>query len=170
MDKSKLWILEGAAIGVAVILAGVFISRGVNPNLEPAESENPTPVQTPLSEGVKYSGEVPKNAELSIPLETAAVGDGKSELGFFTLKASKSGFVPSTITVKKGNLIQFDFASEDGDYDFFIPANSVYHLVKEGETKKILMQLVDSGTFVFECRDFCPAAGKISGQLIVLPE
>jgi heme/copper-type cytochrome/quinol oxidase subunit 2 len=164
-------MLEGAAIGVAVVLAIIFISRGVQPGLK---NEIPKNIDSPsgesVTEEIKYSAEVPKNATSSIPVESAPVGGGDSSLNFFSLTASKKGFNPSTITVKKGDLAQFRFTAQDGDYDFFLPATALYHSVKMGETKQILMQLTDSGTFVFECRDFCPDSGKISGQLIVLPE
>ena len=172
MDKSKIWMLEGAAIGIAVVLAVIFISRGVeySPSLQKNTSENTGVNGTTISEEIKYSGEVPKNATPSTPVESAPVGNGDSSLNFFSLSTSKSGFNPTTITVKKGDLAQLVFSATDGDYDFFIPATALYYSAKKGESKQILIQLTDSGTFVFECRDFCPDSGKISGQLIVLPE
>jgi heme/copper-type cytochrome/quinol oxidase subunit 2 len=172
MDKSKIWMLEGAAIGVAVVLAIIFISRGVEPDLKTETPKNTNNVNgESTSEEIKYSAEVPKNATSSVPVESAPVGQGgDSQLNFFSLVASKKGFNPTSITVKKGNLAQLRFTAQDGDYDFFLPATALYHSVKMGETKQILIQLTDSGTFVFECRDFCPDSGKISGQLIVLPE
>lgn len=170
MDKSKIWMLEGAAIGIAVVLTVFFISRGVQPGLKTETPKNTNVDGVIISEEIKYSGEVPKDAVATTPVESAPVGSGDSSLNFFSLTASKSGFSPATITVKKGDLAQLVFSAKDGDYDFFIPATALYHSAKMGESKQILIQLSDSGTFVFECRDFCPDSGKISGQLIVLPE
>ena len=170
MDKSKLWILEGTSIGIAVVLAVIFISRGVNLNSKTPASGDSSAVDSAAPKEIKYSTSVPTDVKPTTPTESAPVGDGKSELNFFNLVASKNGFSPSIITVKKGDLAQLKFLAQDGDYDFFIPATALHDSAKKGETKQILIQLTDSGTFVFECRDSCPASGKISGQLIVLPQ
>lgn len=164
-------MLEGAAIGVAVVLAVIFISRGVGPSFKDLNSTGETPSAPAAEKTSGYSAEIPKEAKSTTPTESAPVGPaGDSQLNFFNLVASKQGFSPSSITVKKGDLAQFRFSAKDGDYDFFVPAIALYYSVKQGETKQILMQLTDAGTFSFECRDFCPDSGKISGQLIVLPE
>jgi heme/copper-type cytochrome/quinol oxidase subunit 2 len=171
MDRSKLWILEGAAIGIAVILAVIFIFRGEKVNLESANSPTAVPVGNSTLEETKYSAEVPKNSKPTDAVSVApAAPNSSASLGKYNLVATENGYEPSVLTVKEGDFVQINFSASGDSYDFSMPYSGLYQSVKNGESKDISFQLTSSGTFIFECRDLCPKSGKIEGKVIVLPK
>ncbi len=117
-----------------------------------------------------YTSDVPKDAQLDEPETEVPAAPGTDEtLGIFNIKVSKDGYEPSTLTVKKGNLIQINLTAVDGDFDFSMPYKSLYQFVKKGETKQVSFGVKTSGTYNFMCRDYCPGNKVIEGKLIVIP-
>lgn len=117
-----------------------------------------------------FTPEVPEDAQLSEPKsEAPASQNSESKFGIYTLEASKSGFSPSTITVKSGDTVQIRMRALDGNYDFSLPYLGLYRRVNQGEEGNITFDAINSGTFAFMCRDHCPVGKKIQGELIVLP-
>ncbi|MCX6788855.1 MAG: cupredoxin domain-containing protein [Candidatus Jorgensenbacteria bacterium] len=126
---------------------------------------NPTSTSTPAT----YTAEVPKNATATVPVASAPAAPGSdASLGFYNLKIDSSGFHPNSITVKKGNIIRIEVTSVDGDYDMEIPQSGMYWAIKKGEMKPFMYTAEQAGTFLFKCRDFCPAGKVFQGTIITL--
>lgn len=120
-----------------------------------------------------FSASIPAGATLTVPKNEAPASANpalNTKIRFFELKAARSGFAPAELVVNKGDSLSVNFSATDGDYDLDIPYLGAYFsVVKKGETRKLPFDTSIPGTFVFECRAHCPAGGKITGQLIVLP-
>ena len=174
MTKRQIIIL--LALGVFVILVVLFsvFGRELKTKFLGDSDVSEGDLEKMLEKsGNSYVPQIPKDAELSVPkLESPASTNKDSETKalFFDLKAARDGFNPPKITVNKGDNLQIDFTAVDGDYDLDIPYLGVYFAaVKKGTTKRLPFDTSLSGTFVFECRDYCPPGGTIEGELIVLP-
>lgn len=162
-----------------VILAGVVI--GVLTKREPAPPSSSPGAggALPGTSGYKnpaaefYSSEVPKSATVSVPKNEAPASANPSldtKIKSFDLQATRSGFIPSSFTVKSGDNLQISFTAVDGDYDLSIPyLGASFNTVKKGATKILPFDTSLPGTFTFTCSASCPSSGKITGQLIVLP-
>lgn len=175
MSRKQLTILAltGGFIGLVVVF-GFFSGGGALPGISapPGLGGEET---TGATEGVmggtkKFSSDVPLNAAPTTPdIEAPAAQDGAARFGRFNISVSREGYAPATITVKLGNLVQINLTAVGGNYDFSMPWSGLYQMVNSGETKQISFQTTSAGTYVFECRDLCPAGKTISGRLIVLP-
>lgn len=178
LTRRQVIVLIALGIFVAlVIIAGLLAKQGILPGVTtPPRGENIVAPKggatstTPVGAST-YSPTVPNDAKLSTPAISAPASPNSSQTwGVFTVTASRNGFDPSTITVKKLDLVQIRLTAADGDYDFSVPYLGVsYAATKKGETRQINFQANTSGTFVFECRDYCGGGKIIQGQLIVLP-
>jgi hypothetical protein len=169
--KQIITLIITFVLVVAIIVFGLT-------NREP-KKEKSVPVSSPTGESnvpppvVGYTPEIPDNAVLTPPKNEAPASANPqldTKIRFFDLKATKKGFEPTSFTVNKGDGVRFNFTAVDGDYDLNFPYLGAYFsVVKKGETRSLPIDTSLAGTFAFECRDFCPASGKIQGQLIVLP-
>ncbi len=163
-----------------VVLVGIVIgvlSRKGSAPVSPGGQTGETITATSTPSGKEKSGfttEVPKNAELSVPSQTIQiVNQPNVEPGAkfvsFQITASKNGYSPSSITVKKGDTVEINLVAQDGSYDLFSGNAGFYASASPTKSGKISFKADTSGTFSFTCRDRCPSSGKISGELIVLP-
>ena len=162
-----VFVLLGVAAG---IIAKQKKLPGVGVVGTGSESEsNPLPA----SFDEYYTPAVPREATLT-PTKNEAPASPNKELNskarFFDLKADRDGFSPEIITVNRGDTVYVDFTAVDGVYDLDIPYLGAYFTkVEEGKTKRLPFDARTFGTFVFQCRDYCPRGGPIKGSLIVLP-
>ncbi len=118
----------------------------------------------------KFTPEIPEDVVPTVPAQEAPAAPGSSaSLGIFEMSVSSSGFNPSPLAVRLGNLVQIRLTAVGGDFDFSMPWTGLYQKVNEGETRQISFQTTAAGTYVFECRDFCPMGRIIRGELIVTP-
>lgn len=174
MDKSKLWILEGAAIGIAVILAGIFFFKNGNQLYTPQKNSTKSLIEqsSKTDSGIIIqSSEIPKDIELTNPEDSVPAATGSNiELGLYELVMSKNGFTPNSIVVPIGDVVRIFVSAADDNYDFSMPFRDLYLNLKKGDRKEILFRARDFGTFGFGCVNNCPSTGSITGQLIVLPE
>lgn len=163
-------------IFAVVILAGIVIGiilKGSRPQATPSGSQvGPTSVPT-SSKPAGYDSNIPTGATLTIPKNEAPASANPSldtKIKSFDLQATRSGFIPSSFTVKSGDNLQISFTAVDGDYDLSIPyLGASFNTVKKGVTKILPFDTSLPGTFTFACSASCPSSGKITGQLIVLP-
>ena len=176
MDKKQATFV--VVLGI-VVLAGVVIGiltknskAPVLPQEQPASSSAVSGGNQNSNQAV-FTPTVPKDATLTTPKAEAPANpnpSSDSKMRFFDLKATVSGFSPSTITVNKGDTIHINFTAVDSDYDFnipYLPYN--YPVVNKSQSKELIFDTITPGTFVFQCQNACPATGKIQGSLIVLP-
>jgi len=180
MTKKQTYILSSLGVLVVLLVAwGVFFRNGTGyvpgGQLEPAGQSSGIGTNTPPKNNIPvFSPDVPVDATPSVPKNEAPASANPTlgtKLLFFDLKAVAGGFTPSSFTVHKGDSLHISFTAVDGDYDLDFPYLGAYFsAVKKGQTKDVPFDTSISGTFAFECRDYCPASGKIQGSLIVLPQ
>ncbi len=175
MDKKHLRIVIGLVVLVVVIFISGILTRSsktlapVSLITQPSNTFAPSRPQAVELQQYKFTSETPQNATMTQTVaEAPAAPNSTAKLGFYDLKATVSGYNPTTITVKNGDLVQINFTAVDGDYDFSMPYIGLYQFATKGQTKQISFQTPGVGTFLFECRDHCPASGKIQGQLVVM--
>jgi heme/copper-type cytochrome/quinol oxidase subunit 2 len=176
--KQTVIIIVLAVVVLGGLIVGVFVRNGEIP-AGPAGSVSGGNFSTStLPAGsvvsgttVLYNPTVPQNATASIPVQSAPAAPNVSEqLGIFNMTVSASGFSPVTLTVHQGDLVQIRVTAVGADYDIVIPYMGLSATVAKGETKQISFGATSSGTFGFSCDKKCPAGGKISGEIIVLPK
>ena len=150
---------------------GIFTRQGKIKLNDLLVNESPISSQSSSSK-IYYTPDVPQNAVITPPvLEDSASPNIGAEEKFrsFNLKISQNGYNPQKIVVNKDDIIELKVEAIDRNYDFNLPALGIYLSMKKGETKKTSFGVRNSGTFIFDCRDYCPLNKKINGSLIVLP-
>ncbi len=176
MTRKQIIIL-GALVFFFILVAGIgFLRKNNNPaNSFSGSPTAPASVQklfprNATGTAAAYSNEVPVGALPTKPAsEVPAAANTQAQLGIFDMTVGASGYSPATLTVRQGNLVQIKLTATDGNYDFSLPYLGIYASVNKGETKNISFGATTSGSYIFECRDFCPSGSKIQGALIVLP-
>lgn len=167
-------VVVGAFVVVGIVVGVLTRSGGVLSPVKVVEQGDGDAANALLEdengERSVFTSEVPQNAKPTEPvIESPAAPNSDAKFGIFNMTVGENGYEPSIITVGQGNLVQIKLTALDGDYDFNMPYKGLYQFVKEGETKQISFGVKTSGTFAFECRDFCPEGKKIMGELVVLP-
>lgn len=85
-----------------------------------------------------------------------------------TITAEQWKFIPSTITVKQGDLVKLLITSTDVKHGFSLSAFDVNVNLNPGETTVVEFGASKTGTFAFSCSVFCGSGhAHMSGTLIV---
>ncbi len=172
MDKKHLYIIIAMALVVGAGIVFAFLSREKPGAVGTAPAGNGTPSSEQAKIAQTYSPNIPAGATPSVAKAEAPANsnpNSDAKIKFFDLQATKSGFSIPQIVVTQNDSLSVNFTAVDGDYDLDIPYLGAYFsVVKKGETKKFPIDTSTVGTFVMECRDYCPS-GQIKGSLVVLP-
>ncbi len=84
------------------------------------------------------------------------------------MTAKKYRFDPNEITVKKGQHLKLLITALDRDHGFKLEAFNINQKLKKGETETIEFTADKTGTFPFQCSEFCGLGhGKMKGKLVV---
>ncbi len=84
------------------------------------------------------------------------------------MTAKKYRFDPNEITVKKGQHVKLLITALDRDHGFKLEAFNINQKLKKGETETIEFTADKTGTFPFQCSQFCGLGhGKMKGKLVV---
>lgn len=174
MTKRQWIILASLFVFVLlVIVFGVSSKYGNEGKVTEQIPETQKPVDVAATgTRVEFIPEVPKNATATKPAESfpLKVGNEQTSFGIYSIAIKKDGFSPAEVVVKNGDTVKIEVTAVDGNSDFSIPSYGTYVAVNKGETKTVSFKPSTVGTFLFECRDFCPASGKVSGKFIVMPK
>lgn len=179
--ESRRWIIIGVVVLVVVVVAvwlvqkqgGIQLPRPASTQapaaggtagggVAPTRREAPSNVTVP-EPGATASGEV---AVPTISVQAAPGGTTDSKFRSFDISASSGKYNPSTIIVRRGDIVHINFKAQDGTYDIMFPDYGLWQQAKSGETKIIEFQAVTDGEFTFRCDKSCPK-GAMSGTLIV---
>lgn len=158
MEKKNIFIGVGALI---VLIALVWWgAQSSTPNNAPTlEAEKNNEVTTsPFTPSV-----------VEHPLSQSEVSG--AALRVFNVVIAQTGILPTSVTVGKGDRVQFNVKAEDALYDFVveIPDYEFYlREINEGSTYPVSFQAAIPGTFQFGCLRRCPAEPRFTAQLIVL--
>lgn len=170
MSRKQIFIIAGLVLLAAAFLAlGLFANKPLPPppanGIDLLQKKSAT-----TSAPATFSPEVPKDAVISVPVSSAPTPAGNGNIfGVYAISASASGYSPNSITVKKGDVVKIELTAVDAKYDFSLQGYGNYIVAERGEMKKVSFMPDTVGTFLFTCRDFCPAGKKIQGTLIILP-
>jgi hypothetical protein len=174
MSRKQLIILTLAGGFIVLVVVFGFVSKdGVLPGA-PARSGLGNEAAPEGADGMMggeqvFTPEVPADAVVTTPdVETPASQNGDASFGVFNMTVSSAGFVPGTLTVKLGNLVQINLAAVGGACDFSLPYLGLSTRAVAGETKQVSFQTTRAGTYDFMCIGF--SSGKtVRGDLIVTP-
>ncbi len=111
----------------------------------------------------QYGTQQPKTTQ-TLPTQTASTGEVKE----FTMTAKRFEFVPSAITVNKGDTVKITITSTDVAHGFNLPDFGVNERLDPGKPVKVEFVADKQGTFTFACSVPCGSGhGGMRGQLIV---
>jgi cytochrome c oxidase subunit 2 len=100
---------------------------------------------------------------------TARAADRAEEPRAIVITAKRFEFVPSTITLKKGETVKLVVTSEDVTHGFFLRPLKIDTDITPGQTQEITVTPQSAGTFTAICHHFC-GAGHGSMKLTVVVE
>ena len=100
---------------------------------------------------------------------TARAAEGAEEPRAIVITAKRFEFVPSTITLKKGETVKLVVTSEDVTHGLFIRPLKIDTDLTPGETQQITVTPQSAGTFMAICHHFC-GAGHGNMKLTVVVE
>ena len=106
---------------------------------------------------------------LLAPVVTARAAHGAEEPRAVVITAKRFEFVPSTITLKKGETVKLVVTSEDVTHGLFIRPLKIDTDLTPGETQQITVTPQSAGTFTAICHHFC-GAGHGNMKLTVVVE
>ncbi|MFA5871053.1 MAG: cupredoxin domain-containing protein [Candidatus Paceibacterota bacterium] len=100
-----------------------------------------------------------------VAVPTNVLETGPSAFRQFEMKGEGGKYVPSTLVVNEGDVIDINFTAVDAKYNVFFPDFGVYRTIEKGASMKIQFQGYPFGKYGFYCKDIC---GKdVVGTLIV---
>jgi cytochrome c oxidase subunit II len=100
---------------------------------------------------------------------TVRAADGAEEPRAIVITAKRFEFVPSTITLKKGETVKLVVTSEDVTHGLFIRPLKIDTDLTPGESQQITVTPQSAGTFTAICHHFC-GAGHGNMKLTVVVE
>lgn len=100
---------------------------------------------------------------------TAKAADLGGEPRAIVITAKRFEFVPSTITLKKGETVKLVVTSEDVTHGLFIRPLKIDTDLTPGETQQMTVTPQSAGTFTAICHHFC-GAGHGNMKLTVVVE
>ena len=108
-------------------------------------------------------GETGVSADVAVPIAMSPIG--KFTYRKFEIKGEGGKFVPSTMVIDAGDVVEVKFTAVDADYNFSISDFGVTQTVKKGDTKAINFQGYDFGQYKIFC-DAKVCANTTEGLLI----
>lgn len=100
-----------------------------------------------------------------VAVPTNVLETGPSAFRQFEMKGEGGKYVPSTLVVNEGDVIDINFTAVDAKYNVFFPDFGVYRTIEKGTSMKIQFQGYPFGKYGFYCKDIC--GSEVTGTLIV---
>ena len=100
---------------------------------------------------------------------TTRAGARSEEPRAIVITAKRFEFVPSTITLKKGETVKLSVTSEDVTHGFFLRPLKIDTDLTPGATQQITVTPQTAGTFTAICHHFC-GSGHGNMKLTVVVE
>ena len=92
-----------------------------------------------------------------LTLITAQTSHADTAPRVIEITAKRFEFVPSDITLKKGETVKFRLTSQDVEHGFFLRALKVDEEILPGQTNEVTVTPQVAGTFTLICDHFCGA-------------
>jgi len=94
--------------------------------------------------------------------------DGSGATKEFTVSGHSFGFDPSTIEVKKGDVVKITFISDDISHNLYIEGYNIgTNIISKGESSTVQFTANMAGTYAFYCTVFGHKDAGMVGTLIV---
>lgn len=184
--KRKWVIIATIAVIVVIAVVVVFVvvgggsagtpaspvgNSGIPGSGSPASSSAPasvTRLPEPTNVVVPEAGAQNVSSSVAVPqAESAAAPGSDSKYRSFHIIVENGSFMPSTVAVNVGDVVQLQIGAVGGDYDFTQPDYGLHASLPSGVNKEIEFGATAAGKFVFYCSS-CggPAKGPV-GYLII---
>ena len=109
--------------------------------------------------------------ELAAVLAVTGIGgyaQSPASIAEIKMTAEKYDFTPDTVTVRKGDRVKLVITALDRDHGFKLEAFQVEKKLPKGEPVTVEFTADKTGTFPFQCSQFCGLGhGKMKGELVV---
>ncbi|MGC9046981.1 MAG: hypothetical protein ACP5IC_02615 [Minisyncoccia bacterium] len=113
--------------------------------------------------------DVNSNVPSNIAKPSNVVTAGGTSLRQFTIQAQGGKYIPSTIVVNEGDVVNISLDAVDADYNIFIPDFGITIIASKGATGRGQFSAFPFGQYKFVCdtntTKTCPA--NMSGTLII---
>ena len=100
-----------------------------------------------------------------VAVPTNVLETGPSAFRQFEMKGEGGKYIPSTLVVNEGDVIDINFTAVDAKYNVFFPDFGVFRTIEKGSSMKIQFQGYPFGKYGFYCKDVC--GKEVTGTLIV---
>ncbi len=170
MDKKQKNILIALGAIIIVLLFIVLfwprantnlLTQGGNSSVSNGQGSAPQTSATmaPVPANVTVPNEGDKNVSSSVAVPSvqasAHPSGGASQYRQFSISVNNNEFMPATIAVNKGDIVDLEILAVDKDYDFTQPDYGFSGLsvlpIKKGATTKVQFEAVTTGKFTFYC-------------------
>ena len=103
-----------------------------------------------------------------IALVACGSNGGSDNAQVVNIEAQQWSFSPNTITLAKGQVVDFELVSNDVHHGFSLPDFGVRTDVVPGRASKVRVTFDKAGTFNFHCDYYCGSGHEgMSGQIVV---
>ncbi|MBI2990455.1 MAG: cupredoxin domain-containing protein [Candidatus Magasanikbacteria bacterium] len=154
--------------------SGMNVEAEIKANIETKTSNEEKPEE--IKEPAQASSKSDAGAKTEVETTPAASSDKTTNSGQeatqstkeFSITAKKWEFVPSTITVNKGDKVRLVVQSLDVDHGFAISEFGIKRTLKPGQSETVEFMADASGSFSFFCSVSCGSGhSSMKGTLIV---
>lgn len=138
--------------------------EGAGKSLSSVEGGSREPIKEVIVTPEKESKGVPSG--VAVPQDVIRrEEDGGKALRNFSIKGENNTYVPNTIVVNDGDVINISFTAVEKKYNIFFPDFGIYKTVEKGQTQTVNFQATPYGQYTFFCKDVC--SEEVEGILIV---
>lgn len=192
-QKGLMIALLGVA-SILVILVAIDLFREPKAVLPTGNVETPTTVneqtdytavvEMPQIERDAFRADVPvdivvpdvnaqlseeQKKEIAVPTVVVAAAPGvDSKFRNFQIRADGGAFVPTKVIANAGDTVHIDFVAVDGDYDIVFPSYNMMQTAKQGQTKILEFQALQSGSFTYYCSSCGGPESGPKGNIIIV--
>lgn len=180
-NQKKTYIIIGVIVLVFVLIFLAFILRRPSTQTSPTTSQKATAVgyvannsnALPTVEGgtrEKVTTNIPTpgvnaaNLPSNVAIPINVTKTGSVSFRQFDIKGQGNKFVPSTIIVNAGDIIDLKIDAVDGNYSVDFPDFGISVSANQGQTGHAQFQAVNYGQYQFFCK---VCNGNVTGTLII---
>jgi heme/copper-type cytochrome/quinol oxidase subunit 2 len=171
--KGIIVIVLVAVVVVVVVFAFMAAKRqegasNGNPQSTGVAPISPTYLPTPASVVVPEAGAQNVSSGIAVPrVESAASPSSDAKYRSFDIIVQNGEFMPSTVNVNQGDLVNLQIGAVGGNYDFTQPDYGIRISLPNGKSEHFEFGATAAGKFAFYCSS-CggPAKGPV-GYLVV---
>lgn len=141
--------------------------------LSPAGDDNdPYREEAPVINRIPEANEVlPAEQQKIIAVPTVVVPAApgvESNFRNFNISGEGGKFVPEKIIAKVGDTVHVNFSAVDRDYDIVFPSYNMQQFAKQGQTKVLEFQALQSGSFLYFCESCGGVNSAAKGTIIIV--